>query len=57
MECPNCGAEIDEDDVVVCPECEAVIYNKSIDPMGEPCEEDEAYYEWQDGDYYDLDDY
>ena len=56
MECPNCGAEIDDDeDVIVCPECEAVIYLKSNNPVAEPCEEDEAYYEQEDYDYYDLD--
>lgn len=56
MECPNCGEEIDDDeDVIVCPECEAVIYLKSMWPAAEPCEEDEAYYEEEDYDYYDLD--
>lgn len=54
MECPNCGAEID-DDCVVCPECEAIIITKTNNKVL-PSEEDEGYYEWQDGDYYDLDD-
>ena len=55
MECPNCGAEIDDGDGVVCPECEAIIYTKITGPLAEPCEEDEAYYEEEDWDYYFLD--